>query len=70
MFKCLCDTIILDDFKTALDKLSVRWLARNGMNGVHIDLRNHPTFSEERGVQLEEGSDDSPKPQISAVHIA
>ncbi|KAJ5990472.1 hypothetical protein N7522_010679 [Penicillium canescens] len=27
MFKCLCDTIILDDFKTALDKLSARWLA-------------------------------------------
>ena len=34
MFKCLCDTIILDDFKTALDKLSARWLARNGMRTI------------------------------------
>ncbi|KAJ5210091.1 hypothetical protein N7491_009904 [Penicillium cf. griseofulvum] len=32
MFKCLCDTIILDDFKTALDKLRVKWLARQGIN--------------------------------------
>ncbi|KAL4770905.1 hypothetical protein BDW60DRAFT_208719 [Aspergillus nidulans var. acristatus] len=31
VFKCLCDMIILDDFKTALDKLSVRWLSRQGM---------------------------------------
>jgi hypothetical protein len=35
MFKCLCDTIILDDFKTALDKLSARWLARQGFHGAH-----------------------------------
>lgn len=35
MFKCLCDTIILDDFKSALDKLSTRWLARNGMLEIH-----------------------------------
>ncbi|KAJ6060234.1 uncharacterized protein N7446_001085 [Penicillium canescens] len=35
MFKCLCDTIILDDFKTALDTLSARWMMRQGMQGVH-----------------------------------
>jgi hypothetical protein len=35
MFKCLCDTIILDDFKTALDKLSAKWLVRQGIHGVH-----------------------------------
>lgn len=35
MFKCLCDTIILDDFKTALDKLSARWMMRQGIQGVH-----------------------------------
>ncbi|KAH8693065.1 hypothetical protein BGW36DRAFT_301741 [Talaromyces proteolyticus] len=32
VFKCLCDTVILDDFKTALDKLSARWLLRRGMH--------------------------------------
>ncbi|KAL2816021.1 hypothetical protein BDW59DRAFT_166561 [Aspergillus cavernicola] len=26
IFKCLCDTIILDDFKTALDRMRTRWL--------------------------------------------
>lgn len=35
MFKCLCDTVILDDFKTALDKLSARWLARQGIHEFH-----------------------------------
>jgi hypothetical protein len=35
MFKCLCDTVILDDFKTALDKLSAKWLVRQGIHGVH-----------------------------------
>ncbi|KAJ5240412.1 uncharacterized protein N7469_002003 [Penicillium citrinum] len=35
MFKCLCDTIILDDFKTTLDRLSARWMMRQGMQGVH-----------------------------------
>jgi len=30
VFKCLCDTIILDDFKTALDRLRDYWLMKNG----------------------------------------
>ncbi|KAI9927210.1 hypothetical protein ASPWEDRAFT_177668 [Aspergillus wentii DTO 134E9] len=30
IFKCLCDTIILDDFKTALDKLRTRWFSQHG----------------------------------------
>ncbi|KAG2002725.1 hypothetical protein GB937_009597 [Aspergillus fischeri] len=52
MFKCLCDTIVLDDFKTALDKLSSRWLARQGMGEIHIlDFRDHPTFSDEPGAR-------------------
>ncbi|PGH11579.1 hypothetical protein AJ80_07049 [Polytolypa hystricis UAMH7299] len=30
VFKCLCDTVILDDFKTALDRLRDYWLIKNG----------------------------------------
>ncbi|KAL5050887.1 hypothetical protein BDW71DRAFT_171815 [Aspergillus fruticulosus] len=70
LFKCLCDTIILDDFKTALDKLSSRWLARHGMNGVHIlDLRSYPIFADERAV-VNAQDDVSLKGRFSAVHIA
>ncbi|KAL2821678.1 hypothetical protein BJX63DRAFT_378897 [Aspergillus granulosus] len=66
MFKCLCDTIILDDFKTALDKLSSRWLVRNG---VHIlDFRGHPTFSEENAMPNDR-NDVALKHPVSAVHI-
>ncbi|KAJ5650262.1 uncharacterized protein N7484_003985, partial [Penicillium longicatenatum] len=35
MFKCLCDTIILDDFKTSLDKLRAQWMMRQGIQVVH-----------------------------------
>ncbi|KAJ5835590.1 hypothetical protein N7447_001616 [Penicillium robsamsonii] len=28
IFKCLCDTVILDDFKTALDHLRVHWMRK------------------------------------------
>lgn len=28
IFKCLCDTVILDDFKTALDHLRVHWMSK------------------------------------------
>ncbi|WEW60450.1 hypothetical protein PRK78_005936 [Emydomyces testavorans] len=31
VFKCLCDTVVLDDFKTALDRLRDYWLAKNGV---------------------------------------
>lgn len=32
IFKCLCDTVILDDFKTALDRMHVYWLRRMDPN--------------------------------------
>jgi hypothetical protein len=32
IFKCLCDTVILDDFKTALDRMRNYWL-RKQANG-------------------------------------
>ncbi|KAK4870825.1 hypothetical protein LT330_000062 [Penicillium expansum] len=28
IFKCLCDTVILDDFKTALDHLRIHWMRK------------------------------------------
>ncbi|CEJ59671.1 hypothetical protein PMG11_08285 [Penicillium brasilianum] len=69
MFKCLCDTVILDDFKTALDRLSARWLARQGIEGFHtLDFRSHPTFTDER-VTPRMGDIISLKRPVSAVHI-
>ncbi|KAH3489686.1 hypothetical protein KXW98_001053, partial [Aspergillus fumigatus] len=67
MFKCLCDTIILDDFKTALDNLSSRWLARQGVQV--LDFREHPTLPDEPGAR-NNGDDISLKHRITAVHIA
>ncbi|KAB8274493.1 hypothetical protein BDV30DRAFT_209088 [Aspergillus minisclerotigenes] len=33
IFKCLCDTVILDDFKTALDRMRNYWLRKQARNG-------------------------------------
>ncbi|GES63744.1 hypothetical protein ATEIFO6365_0007043100 [Aspergillus terreus] len=33
IFKCLCDTVILDDFKTALDALRLYWFKRRAQRG-------------------------------------
>ncbi|OAX82936.1 hypothetical protein ACJ72_02706 [Emergomyces africanus] len=38
VFKCLCDTVILDDFKTALDRLRDYWLLKNGA----VDQLSYP----------------------------
>lgn len=42
VFKCFTDTIILDDFKTALDKLKQYKLRRLGSNG--LDTSNFDTI--------------------------
>ncbi|KAF7719830.1 Uncharacterized protein PECH_007784 [Penicillium ucsense] len=34
IFKCLCDTVILDDFKTALDRLRAYWLRKQASGHV------------------------------------
>ncbi|KAB8224279.1 hypothetical protein BDV33DRAFT_188256 [Aspergillus novoparasiticus] len=69
MFKCLCDTAILDDFKTALDKLSARWCARQGIHEFHtLDFRSHPTFTDDRATPRM-GDILSLKHPVSAVHI-
>ncbi|KAL4895043.1 hypothetical protein BDV59DRAFT_200299 [Aspergillus ambiguus] len=33
IFKCICDTVILDDFKTALDALRLHWLKKRAESG-------------------------------------
>ncbi|RJE20431.1 hypothetical protein PHISCL_07241 [Aspergillus sclerotialis] len=42
IFKCLCDTVILDDFKTALDRLRTHWLRKKFKSGeiVFCDFPN------------------------------
>ncbi|KAL4952026.1 hypothetical protein BDW69DRAFT_168656 [Aspergillus filifer] len=67
MFKCLCDTIILDDFKTALDKLSTRWLVQHGMHP--IDPSIQPTFIDVR-VPPRVHEKNPEKYSVSALHIA
>jgi len=38
IFKCLCDTVILDDFKTALDRMRHYWLQKQvGVESVSLD---------------------------------
>jgi hypothetical protein len=66
VFKCFTDTIILDDFKTALDKLKEYRLGRigaSGMNGSDTDARapmtsRRPTeyapWNESRGITSED----------------
>ncbi|PLB41360.1 uncharacterized protein BDW47DRAFT_100011 [Aspergillus candidus] len=33
IFKCLCDTVILDDFKTALDRMRAHWFQKRAQSG-------------------------------------
>jgi hypothetical protein len=38
IFKCMCDTVILDDFKTALDRMRNYWLQKQvGVDSVSLD---------------------------------
>lgn len=65
VFKCCTDTVILDDFKTALDRL---WMSRRAtlaeLNYPHSQLLTHPGYtqqqvnkaSSERGRQSHGGS--------------
>jgi len=54
IFKCLCDTVILDDFKTALDRMRNYWLQKQvGVDSVSLDnnrvSRNQPSDIEANG---------------------
>ncbi|KAF7179026.1 hypothetical protein CNMCM7691_007796 [Aspergillus felis] len=44
IFKCLCDTVILDDFKTALDRMRAYWFRKRNMGGeilLHTGEHHH-----------------------------
>ncbi|KAK1143270.1 hypothetical protein N8T08_006797 [Aspergillus melleus] len=40
IFKCLCDIVILDDFKTALDRMRTHWIRKRARSG-EILLADH-----------------------------
>ncbi|KAJ5513531.1 hypothetical protein N7463_003083 [Penicillium fimorum] len=64
IFKCLCDTVILDDFKTALDHLRVHWMRKkNGELFVSPLVTPHPTSHAHRARRDIETGDS----QISPV---
>ncbi|EER45130.1 conserved hypothetical protein [Histoplasma capsulatum H143] len=55
VFKCLCDTVILDDFKTALDRLRDYWLLKNGaidQFGYPQDRQTPRSSSQQRGARF------------------
>jgi hypothetical protein len=59
IFKCLCDTVILDDFKTALDQMRAYWLRKQASGEILLTNAN-TARSPRRGAQqvedIESGS--------------
>lgn len=54
IFKCFTDTIILDDFKTALDKLKQYKLERLGSTAMHSDEIARPNLAHfRRGTEFQ-----------------
>ena len=47
VFKCLCDAIVLDDFKTALDTMRRHWMQKKG-NGIFGTPNTTPANSPRR----------------------
>ncbi|KAK2767678.1 hypothetical protein FQN54_003836 [Arachnomyces sp. PD_36] len=67
VFKCLCDTVVLDDFKTALDKLRTRWFIENGLNTLQpFDSSDDHIFT--TAGSLETNSCILTKPPPSVIH--
>ncbi|PCG91069.1 Hypothetical protein PENO1_095780 [Penicillium occitanis (nom. inval.)] len=54
IFKCLCDTVILDDFKTALDRMHVYWLRRMDPN-LDLTPSSEYTFSSNNPLSYRDG---------------
>lgn len=55
IFKCLCDTVILDDFKTALDRLRNYWLRKQTSGEI---LLSGPMSGQSPASRVAERSDD------------
>ncbi|PGH17297.1 hypothetical protein AJ79_01181 [Helicocarpus griseus UAMH5409] len=67
VFKCLCDAVILDDFKTALDRLRDYWLVKNGAmdqlgSFEHRQSRRPRSGPREAHINLSNGSIRRPDP--------
>ncbi|KAK2765072.1 hypothetical protein FQN54_008771 [Arachnomyces sp. PD_36] len=78
VFKCLCDTVVLDDFKTALDRLRDYWLMKNNaleevpsrITGREYDLgapsgsrdRRHKVYSAVMNASIHAGTRDMVTP--------
>ena len=67
VFKCFTDTIVLDDFKTALDKLTehkMRRLQNEHHPGIRLEARHRmPTDEEALGEEEENTS------KVGAIHV-
>ncbi|KAE8374650.1 hypothetical protein BDV26DRAFT_34905 [Aspergillus bertholletiae] len=55
IFKCLCDTVILDDFKTALDRMRNHWLQKRARDGEVLlpDTQYDPGSRRQKGDDIE-----------------
>ncbi|CAP80689.1 Pc12g10620 [Penicillium rubens Wisconsin 54-1255] len=77
IFKCLCDTVILDDFKTALDHLRIHWMRKKNGELFVTPLTATPNSSprayrNRRDRDIEAGDDPSTPTKGSygrAVHM-
>ncbi|KAJ5168834.1 uncharacterized protein N7482_004428 [Penicillium canariense] len=59
IFKCLCDTVILDDFKTALDRMRAYWLRKQASGEILLTNPN-TARSPRRGAQQIEDIEAAP----------
>ncbi|CEO60909.1 hypothetical protein PEBR_34142 [Penicillium brasilianum] len=59
IFKCLCDTVILDDFKTALDRMRAYWLRKQASGEILLTNAN-TVRSPHRGAQQIEDIESAP----------
>ena len=59
IFKCLCDTVILDDFKTALDHMRNYWLRKQASGELLLStrLKGRPPRNLQRSDDLEAAED-------------
>lgn len=67
VFKCFTDTIVLDDFKTALDKLTeykLRRIQSEQQPEIRLE-RRHRAPSDEEALNEE----DEMEPKVGAIHV-
>lgn len=70
IFKCFTDTIILDDFKTCLDKLSAhkRALLQNELHGIRSDPSSKSRAGRRSTIRLDQGAGAADKAEDLHMH--